>query len=233
MSQLPEQQVPATYTSPEKTRRACQQQPTDTHQQQQQPQPRQTELTQHPEQHAPAPLPEQKHVVTPHVSPEQQAPNTQALYLTPPKSDAVASYEDLALEQHPYVSTVLSTIKQLITCSACTSVFNRGVICYQYQIQLNQPIQCACGCVLCTMCYREHVGCRAHGLISKRALVNTAVSTLASSAELETVGKWALEYDIDDLCKVSTHTYVQSIMTTGEGPTEQQLESGTCTLLLP
>ncbi|KAI4822176.1 hypothetical protein KUCAC02_007735 [Chaenocephalus aceratus] len=95
----------------------------------------------------------------------------------------------------------MATVRRSVLCSSCEKTFNRSVICNEYLIQLNRPIQCVCGCVLCTLCYREQEGCRAHNVSSQRGTVITTVSALASCPELENQGDWDLLLEPNDQFK--------------------------------
>lgn len=200
------QQQQSPYVSPERASPeragACQQQPP----QQQQPQ-------QQPQQQQPVRIG------------QTRTPSQMQLYPTPPKTEAAASYEDQRV-------SLESMIRQLITCTACNTVFNRGVICSLFQIQLNRPIQCTCGCVMCTICYRDQRGCKIHNMVSTRGAVNTTANVLASRPELDSVGQWALEFDTSDPFKAHTDVYVQTIMRGDKGPEEHELQNGRCTMCM-
>ncbi|XP_028974609.1 uncharacterized protein LOC114835055 [Esox lucius] len=115
---------------------------------------------------------------------------------------------------------MLAMVKQLILCSSCNKTFNRSVICQKYLIQLNKPIQCACGCVICTLCYSEQHGCHMHSILSTQGAVNVTASTLASCPSLEHVGDWDLELNPDDRFKTDSEMngYVQEIMNEEHAP---------------
>ncbi|XP_034146530.1 uncharacterized protein LOC117592742 isoform X2 [Esox lucius] len=123
--------------------------------------------------------------------------------------------------EHPEsIQLMLAMVKQLILCSSCNKTFNRSVICQKYLIQLNKPIQCACGCVICTLCYREQHGCHMHSILSTQGAVNVTASTLASCPSLEHVGDWDLELNPDDRFKTDSEMngYVQEIMNEEHAP---------------
>lgn len=157
------------------------------------------------------------------------------LFSTPPRSEAAVTYEEL--EPDPSLqhldsdgTTVLSSamVKQLIICSTCRTTFNRAVICEAYLIQLNRPIQCACGCVLCTLCYSKHRGCHLHNVISTKALVSTTASTLANCPALEHVGVWDLVLDEGDMFRTDNGSddQVQLLMNEAQFPEVDTLRSG-------
>ncbi|KAK2832711.1 hypothetical protein Q5P01_016600 [Channa striata] len=89
----------------------------------------------------------------------------------------------------------------LITCVACSRVFNRAAVCHGYLLQLNRPVQCLCGCVICTLCYRTHRGCLKHSVSSAHGPVNATASYLAECPQLESVGTWDLGRDEADRFK--------------------------------
>lgn len=118
-------------------------------------------------------------------------------------------------------------LADLIRCSFCTNVFNRTLVCQGYLLQLNRPIQCACGCVLCTVCYRTHRGCAHHNLLSAHGPVNVTANRLASCPELQSEGTWDLERDDSDLFlrETETHDFVRTLVTDCS-PTSLQLKRG-------
>ncbi|KAK2825785.1 hypothetical protein Q5P01_019999 [Channa striata] len=89
----------------------------------------------------------------------------------------------------------------LITCVACSRVFNRAAVCHGYLLQLNRPVQCLCSCVICTLCYWTHRGCLKHSVSSAHGPVNTTASYLAECPQLESVGTWDLGRDAADRFK--------------------------------
>ncbi|KAK2814716.1 hypothetical protein Q5P01_000550 [Channa striata] len=89
----------------------------------------------------------------------------------------------------------------LITCVACSRVFNRVAVCQGYLLQLNRPVQCLCGCVICTLCYRTHRGCLKHSVSSAHGPVNATARYLAECPQLESVGTWDLGRDEADRFK--------------------------------
>ncbi|KAM9398679.1 uncharacterized protein ACWYII_031232 [Salvelinus alpinus] len=154
-----------------------------------------------------------------------------SLFPTPPQSEAAGTYEELAPDpslQHldsdgdPVLSIAMISplMQKLIICSACTTTFNRAVICNTYLIQLNRPIQCACGCVLCTLCYSQQRGCSLHNMSSTRAPVSTTASTLANCPALEHLGAWDLELNIGDMFKTDNevNVHVQLLMNKEQSP---------------
>ena len=126
-------------------------------------------------------------------------------------------------------ATLLDKVKLLVSCSTCGKIFNRTVVCHEYQIQLNRPVQCACGCVICTLCYREQEGCHVH-VVSKNGTVNSTASTLASCSDLEHIGVWDIELDIRDQFKTedAINSHVQGIMNGPDAPDMTTLKNGKC-----
>jgi hypothetical protein len=162
-----------------------------------------------------------------------------SLFPTPPQSEAAGTYEELAPDpslQHldsdgdPVLSIAMISplMQKLIICSACTTTFNRAVICNTYLIQLNRPIQCACGCVLCTLCYSQQRGCSLHNMSSTRAPVSTTASTLANCPALEHLGAWDLELNIGDMFKTDNevNVHVQLLMNKEQSPDMDTLRPG-------
>jgi hypothetical protein len=109
---------------------------------------------------------------------------------------------------------IILVVKQLIICATCKKKFNRAFICNIYLVQLNRPMQCAGGCVLCRLCFSEQSGCRLHNISSTRAAVSTTANTLANCPALENVGDWDLDLNIDDMFKTDkeVNVHVQLIM---------------------
>ncbi|XP_023820332.1 uncharacterized protein LOC111948983 [Oryzias latipes] len=87
----------------------------------------------------------------------------------------------------------LSKLEDLITCPSCKRIFNRAPVCHKYFLGLNRPVQCLCGCVLCTLCFRAQGGCREHRVASEHETVNATANALADLPEMEGVGVWDLE----------------------------------------
>ncbi|KAJ8009764.1 hypothetical protein DPEC_G00067610 [Dallia pectoralis] len=135
-------------------------------------------------------------------------------------------HEDQVDSQGP-VNTLFELVQKLISCSVCNNTFNRTFVCEDYLIQLNRPIQCACCCVLCSLCYREQKGCRTHKIVSARAVVNATASILASCPDMEKVGEWDLELDDMDHFKTEAdiNRHVQQLMTGERTPGIEALRS--------
>ncbi|KAJ8009854.1 hypothetical protein DPEC_G00068510 [Dallia pectoralis] len=135
-------------------------------------------------------------------------------------------HEDQVDSQGP-VNTLFELVQKLISCSVCNNTFNRTFVCEDYLIQLNRPIQCACCCVLCSLCYREQKGCRTHKIVSTRAVVNATASILASCPDMEKVGEWDLELDDMDHFKTEAdiNRHVQQLMTRERTPGIEALRS--------
>ena len=89
-------------------------------------------------------------------------------------------------------------------------------------------MQCAGGCVLCTLCYSEQSGCRLHNMSSTRAAVSTTANTLANCPALENVGDWDLELNIDDMFKTDkeVNVHLQLIMNEEQSPGVDTLKRG-------
>ncbi|XP_055362714.1 uncharacterized protein LOC114850818 isoform X2 [Betta splendens] len=129
--------------------------------------------------------------------------------------------EQPTLQHAPYLpnhqdgtGSLLTMVKRSILCSVCKMIFNRAVICREYLIQLNRPVQCVCGCVICTLCYREQGGCRMHNVSSKQGPICTLVNAIASCPELEGLGDWDVKLNLDDHFKTDdqVNRHVQQIM---------------------
>lgn len=125
-------------------------------------------------------------------------------------------------------TSLMAIVKEAIRCSACSNIFNRAVICHEYLIQLNRPIQCACGCVICTLCYHDQKGCHVHNVLSSRAPVNATANNLASCPDLKTFGDWDLVLNGDDPFKTEVNAYVEQITNGAQSPGFQELQSGRC-----
>lgn len=122
----------------------------------------------------------------------------------------------------------------LVTCPTCNQVFNRTPVCQGYLLGLNRPVQCLCGCVLCTLCYRTQGGCQAHSVCSSRGAVNTTASVIADHPELTSVGTWDLERHQRDrfMSKNEINGYVEEMMA-DRAPVSSDLEQGTRTHTVP
>ncbi|XP_045081827.1 uncharacterized protein LOC123492750 [Coregonus clupeaformis] len=162
----------------------------------------------------------------------------QSLFPTPPQSELAVTCQDITPDVTPQRQLhgaavtsmnkpLLDIVRQSILCSGCNNTFNRAVICHDYLIQLNRPIQCACGCVLCTLCYRGQGGCHFHKVSSKRGLVNATVNTLASCPDLESLGVWDLELDIHDRFKTyeEANGHVLKMLCEAQAPDLVQLRT--------
>lgn len=147
---------------------------------------------------------------------------TQQLSPTPPQSETVTSHE-LTLD---YSRKLLAIVKEAIRCSTCSKIFNRAVICHDYLIQLNRPIQCACGCVICTLCYQHQRGCSQHNVSSSRGPVNAIANNLTSCPDLKNLGDWDLERNADDHFKMEANTHVQQMIKEVPRPGFRELQNG-------
>ena len=157
---------------------------------------------------------------------------------TPPQSDVgIARQEPTSdlTSRHPAngstTSRLQDMVKGLVVCSTCNKTFNRAVICHLYHIQLNRPVQCACGCVICTICYRDQGGCRAHNVSSiggGGGIINSTASILASSPDMEKLGDWDLELNVDDHFKTDgeVNRDVRRIMTEEQVLDLEKLHTG-------
>lgn len=157
------------------------------------------------------------------------------LIQAPPQFETVPYHEDhsrkLLDSQITSTHLLLAIVNEAIQCSTCNKIFNRAVICHDYLIELNRPIQCACGCVLCTLCYRNQKGCCVHSVISSRGPINVIANNLASCSDLKDLGDWDLEFNADDPFKTEANVYVQQIIKGVQNPGFQELQSGRCIYL--
>jgi len=149
-----------------------------------------------------------------------------------PLQSEVASYQE-PRGQHLDNETVtddtlLAMVKQSILCSNCKKTFDRAVICEDFLIQLNRPVQCACGCVTCTLCYRELRGCRVHNMSYTHGQVNTTANRLAGCSDLENIGEWDLELKTDDnfMTDEEVDGHVQQLMNETQVPSVTRLREG-------
>ncbi|XP_036066914.1 uncharacterized protein LOC118598360 [Oryzias melastigma] len=151
---------------------------------------------------------------------------------TRPDNNACHGSTEGSVRQHGSDGIPLSTVENLITCPACSRVFNRAPVCQEYLLQLNRPVQCLCGCVLCTICYREQGGCQRHGVISKHGAVNYTANVLADLPEMESVGVWDLKREDGDriMLKGETEQCVQ-IMLAERTPAPDELKRAFQTVL--
>lgn len=153
----------------------------------------------------------------------------------PPQSETV-TYHELTpdhsrqlLDSHiTSIHTLLAIVKEAIRCSTCSKIFNRAVICHDYLIELNKPIQCVCGCVICTLCYNSRKGCSVHNVLSSRAPVNVTANILASCPDLKNLGDWDFELSADDPFKMEVDAYVQQIIKGEQSPRFRDLRGGRC-----
>ncbi|KAK2821073.1 hypothetical protein Q5P01_024032 [Channa striata] len=126
----------------------------------------------------------------------------------------------------------------LITCVACSRVFNRVVVCHGYLLQLNRPVQCLCGCVICTLCYRTHRGCLKHSVSSAHGPVNATTRYLAECPQLESVGTWDLGRDEADRFKTGNEVndcvcrMIENCVPTASEQRKQILLAMWCTTVL-
>lgn len=163
------------------------------------------------------------------------------VFPTPPQPEAAVTNEEAEPDPSRYnldrdratvpsIAMLLPLVKQLIICATCKTTFNRAFICNNYLIQLNRPMHCACGCVLCTLCYSGQGGCRLHNILSRRAAVSIPVNALANCPALDTVGDWDLELNIDDMFKTDNevNVHVQLIMNAEQSSGVGTLKTGMC-----
>ncbi|CAI5657544.1 unnamed protein product, partial [Oreochromis niloticus] len=106
------------------------------------------------------------------------------------------------------LQSILEIVSKAVKCTACQCTFNATVLCVDYAIKLNRPLQCACGCVICSVCYTKYKGCAIHKVQSRRATVNVTVNQLASMAD----AKWDLELDQTAAFRTEGDKGVQTIM---------------------
>lgn len=156
----------------------------------------------------------------------------------PPQSETVTYHEltpdhsrNLSASHITFPCIPMAIVDEAIRCSTCRELFNRAVICHNFLIQLNRPIQCACGCVICTLCYHHQGGCRQHHVLSSRGPVNTIANNLASCPELKNLGDWDLELDANDPFKKEVNAHVQQIIMGVKNPGIQELQQGRCIYL--
>lgn len=122
-----------------------------------------------------------------------------------------------------FLRAILEIVSRAVRCAVCQCTFNANVICSNYTIKLNRPIQCACGCVICYMCYTKDRGCRTHKLNSHRATVNVTANQLANATDV----KWDLELDSTAVYRAERDCDVQSILHLDRGvPTADELKRG-------
>ncbi|XP_078797131.1 uncharacterized protein LOC144994583 [Oryzias latipes] len=126
----------------------------------------------------------------------------------------------------------LSTLEDLITCPSCRRVFNRAPVCCGYLLQLNRPVQCLCGCVLCTLCIRAQGGCRKHWVVSENGMVNATANALADMPEMEAVGAWELEREGSDrfMTRIEKEECVERMLAEGS-PSDEELQRAFQTLI--
>lgn len=170
------------------------------------------------------------------VSPQKPQPSQRIP--TPPQSETVSypqvipAYSRPSLENQDAevkaTGTLLTTVKEAIRCRACNNIFNRAFICHDYLIQLNRPIQCVCGCVLCTLCYQDQNGCRVHSIVSTRGPVNATANNLACLPDLKHLGNWDLQINTGDSFKTAANLCVQQMMMGAQRPELKDLQNGMC-----
>ena len=157
----------------------------------------------------------------------------QQSFITPSQSEVVISTPTTQVPNLTVTSTnntLLALVKQSILCSSCDKIFDRAVICEDFLIQLNRPIQCECGCVTCTLCTREQRSCRVHTKSSTHGQVNTTASRLAGCPDLENLGEWDLELDVSDNFKTDddVDSHVQQLLNETSVPGVTRLREGRC-----
>lgn len=132
-------------------------------------------------------------------------------------------------EYREALKSILEIVSKAVKCTVCQCPFNATVLCVDYTIKLNRPLQCACGCVICSACYTKHKGCAIHKVQSRRAIVNVTVNQLASLAHV----RWDLQLDKTAAFKAECDKVVQNIMHLHFGaPTVDELQKGwLCTLI--
>lgn len=122
-----------------------------------------------------------------------------------------------------FLRVILEIVSKAVKCTVCQCTFNASVICSNYTIKLNRPIQCACGCVICLMCYTKDRGCRTHKLSSHRATVNVTANQLANATDV----KWDLELDNTAVFRAECDDDTQRILHLDRGvPTADELKGG-------
>lgn len=122
-----------------------------------------------------------------------------------------------------FLRAILEIVSRAVKCAACQCTFNASVLCSNYTIKLNRPIQCACGCVICSMCYTKDQGCLTHKVNSRRATVNVTANQLANAADV----KWDLELDKTAVFRAECDYGMQSILRLDRGgPTADELKQG-------
>lgn len=122
-----------------------------------------------------------------------------------------------------FLRVILEIVSKSIKCTVCQCTFNASVLCNNYAIKLNRPIQCACGCVICSMCYSKDEGCLTHKVKSRRATVNVTANQLANAADV----KWDLELDKTADFRTECDYGVQSILHLDRAvPTADELKEG-------
>ncbi|KAL7370584.1 hypothetical protein ABVT39_004878 [Epinephelus coioides] len=163
----------------------------------------------------------------------------QPLFLTPPQVEMCGTYDhgpDVTNNTGATVitgDTLMAIVKRAILCSACGVTFNRAVICREYLIQLNRPVQCICGCVLCTLCYRDQSGCSAHKIQSTHGAINSTANSLASCLVLMNEGQWDLDHVDSDAYKTErdVNIHVQSLTQAEQPPDIAKLQDSRCVVL--
>lgn len=122
-----------------------------------------------------------------------------------------------------FLRVILEIVSKAVKCTVCQCTFNASVICSNYTIKLNRPIQCACGCVICLMCYTKDRGCRTHKLSSHRATVNATANQLANATDV----KWDLELDDTAVFRAECDDDTHRILHLDRGvPTADELKGG-------
>lgn len=143
----------------------------------------------------------QEHAVAPaHSLPQNVCDSTQLF--VQPNSDTTNSIS--ASECAPN-SAVWCLLQKLITCSLCRNVFNRKPLCQNYLLTLNRPVQCPCGCVVCSLCYKEKHGCVIHDVVSYHGTVNSTAAELASAVFMDKGDQWKVRRNLEDAFKGPEH----------------------------
>lgn len=134
----------------------------------------------------------------------------------------------------PSTNSQQMLIFELSHCSLCDCAFNDTVICaIKYTVGFNQPIQCMCGCVVCTRCYSNAnnqlrvVTCTKHKAKLKTGIVNTTANRIAHWQHVFTDRKWSMTLD---LASGITNVHVRDILDRTDIVNEEMLNRGMCTI---
>lgn len=176
---------------------------------------------------------------------QQQKQQQQQQQKTPNTLDATVPYNDVSpisaptstpththQEQHPrlddaehcqFLRAILEIVSRAVKCTRCQSTYNASVLCSNYTIKLNRLLQCACGCVICSVCYTNDNGCCVHKLQSRRATTNVVANQLANAVDM----KWDLELDKKADFRTECDYSVQSLIHLDRSvPTADELKQG-------